>query len=478
MTKQDYLNQIGVKKELQKKIKNDPYRLGFHLMGPSGWVNDPNGLCQFKGTHHIYFQYTPFSPLWGMKCWGHYSTKDYLHFKEEEPFLYPDCSYDRDGVYSGSAFVEENQIHYFYTGNVKLLDKEYDYILEGREQNTLHITSNDGYTYDQKSLVLDHDDYPSDMSKHVRDPKVFKEGDDYYMVLGARDVNDCGLVLLYHSKDLEKWTFHMRIQTKNKFGYMWECPDLIELDGQKFLIICPQGVQQEKYQYQNVYQLGYFPIDLDLHNKSYHLKDFVEFDGGFDIYASQTYVDDLNRRILIAWMGIPDASYHNQQTIDCGWQHALTMPRELTQHKGKIFQKPIDELKNLRKSEYKELIVKQKEFVAEHDLIELILANINNDCFSCIVKEDIKINYEQGVLSFNIEPIGNGRTLREMKIASLDKLHIFIDHSCIEIFVNDGEKTITSRFYSLKPNKIEIQGECDLELYQLDSMIIDYLSVE
>ena len=29
-----------------------------------------------------------------------------------------------DGVYSGSALVENNKIHYYYTGNVKYTDKK------------------------------------------------------------------------------------------------------------------------------------------------------------------------------------------------------------------------------------------------------------------------------------------------------------------------------------------------------------------
>ena len=66
-------------------------------------MNDPNGLCEFQGVNHIYFQYTPFLAGWGTKLWGHYTTKDWIHYKEEEPFLYPDEEWDRDGVYSGSA---------------------------------------------------------------------------------------------------------------------------------------------------------------------------------------------------------------------------------------------------------------------------------------------------------------------------------------------------------------------------------------
>lgn len=475
MTRQDYLNQLNVKKKLQEQIKNDPFRLGFHVMGPSGWVNDPNGLCQFKGIHHWYFQYTPFTPLWGLKCWGHYTTTDFIHFKEEEPFLYPDCVYDKDGVYSGSAFVHNDEIHYYYTGNVKYVDKDYDYILSGREQNTMHLVSKDGYTFADKQLVLNHDDYPNDMSKHIRDPKVFQEGDDYYMVLGGRDVHDCGLVLLYHSTDLIEWKYHMRIQTNQRFGYMWECPDCIELDGKKFLIICPQGVPSEEYKYQNVYQLGYFPIELDLKKKTYTLGEFEEFDAGFDIYASQTYQDDKGRRIFLAWMGIPDADYHNQQTIDCGWQHAFTIPRQLINKNGKLIQQPLTELNQLRKNQIEKHIDKRDEFVFASDLLEIQIQNIQGKDFEITLKSDITLTYKNDILCLNIENIGNGRTQRKLKIDTCKNLHLYLDRSCLEIFVNDGEKSITSRIYSLEENRVGIIGNCDATFYELNELNINLL---
>ena len=36
------------------------FRLGHHLMPPVGWLNDPNGLCWYKGKYHVFFQYAPF----------------------------------------------------------------------------------------------------------------------------------------------------------------------------------------------------------------------------------------------------------------------------------------------------------------------------------------------------------------------------------------------------------------------------------
>ena len=40
---------------------------------------------------------------------------------------------------------------------------DYDYIQNGREQNTIHITSQDGYSLSKKEVVLTNHDYPADI---------------------------------------------------------------------------------------------------------------------------------------------------------------------------------------------------------------------------------------------------------------------------------------------------------------------------
>ena len=101
-----------------------------------------------------------------------------------------------------------------------------------------------------------------------------------------------------------------------------------------------------------MYQCGYFPVEFDLKNKSYSFGKFQEFDKGFDIYATQTFADEAGRRILIGWMGIPDADYDNDATVAYDWIHALTMPRELEWKDGKILQHPLKEMKDLRKNAF------------------------------------------------------------------------------------------------------------------------------
>ena len=116
---------------------------------------------------------------------------------------------------------------------------------------------------------------------------------------------------------------------------MWECPDLFEMDGQLYIICCPQGVETQGIDYENVHQVTAMKLDYDFDTDEYEITDIKLFDRGFDFYAPQSFEDESGRRILIGWMGIPDADYTNP-TEEAGWQHALTIPRELSVRDGKL----------------------------------------------------------------------------------------------------------------------------------------------
>ena len=277
-------------------------RLTHHLMPPTGWLNDPNGLCWYKGRYHVFFQYSPFEANGGLKFWGHYSSEDMINWRYEGVPLLPDSVYDCHGVYSGSALAEEDKLHLFYTGNVKM-DGDYDYINNGRCSSTLHVESEDGIRFGTKEEAISWTDYPENYTCHIRDPKVWKDGEKYHMILGGRQKSDKGAVLFYKSDDLKNWTFDRDLTTENTFGYMWECPDFFALGDQEVLSVSPQGLTREEYRFQNIYQSGYFILKDDKPEE----KDFREWDYGFDFYAPQTFQDGKGRRIIIGWMGMPDA---------------------------------------------------------------------------------------------------------------------------------------------------------------------------
>ena len=103
--REDYEAWYRDNRDYRERVRADESRLAYHLMPETGWLNDPNGLCQFQGLYHIYYQYTPFEPTGEIKLWGHYTTRDFIHYKQEEPALFPDQDLDAHGVYSGSCLL-------------------------------------------------------------------------------------------------------------------------------------------------------------------------------------------------------------------------------------------------------------------------------------------------------------------------------------------------------------------------------------
>ncbi|SFC96672.1 glycoside hydrolase family 32 protein [Ruminococcus albus] len=423
-------------------MKND-FRQKLHLEPKSGWINDPNGLCYFKGEYHVYYQYSPDSPSGsGRKCWGHWKSPDLISWRSTGTVLFPDTPEDKDGVYSGCGFVKGDTLYLFYTGNVKE-DGDHDYITSGRGANVILVTTKNGHDMSPKKILLRNSDYPAECSCHVRDPKVWEEDGRYHMVLGARTLQDIGCVLHYVSDDLENWTF-LEKYTADDMGYMWECPDEFTIDGHRFLSISPQGLVHGKYDNQNVYSSGHYCMENG------GLTDFTEWDKGFDFYAPQSFEAPDGRRILLGWEGIGDIPYTNP-TVELGWQHCLTLPRELTvSDDGKILQNPVRELESLRKD---------AALINSGDTVEISLP------FDLAAKAagDIKVRFDnvlqfvscggESRLEFLDDSAGCGRDVRYAHIPELRDIRIIADKASVEVYINGGETVMSARMY---PEETEI----------------------
>lgn len=443
---------------------NGKWRQGLHLEPPQGWLNDPNGLCFFGGYYHVYFQYAPDNANGsGKKCWGHYRSPDMLKWEFTGTVLFPDTADDRDGVYSGSAVVCGDTLHIFYTGNVKE-EGDHDYITSGRGANVIHVTSADGVNMSEKKTVLRNSDYPDFCSCHVRDPKVWLEDGKYYMVLGARTLENKGCVLFYTSDDLTGWQY-LGTKSVPDFGYMWECPDFFSLNGREYLSVSPQGLEHSDTKYQNVYQSGYFHYDGSLNN-------FTEWDMGFDFYAPQTFETPDGRRIIIGWMGIGDIPYTNH-TVPLGYQHCLTLPREITvSSDGTLLQNPIKELLSLRS---------KSRFVSDGECAEMPLpfdlsANVNGS-FEITLCGALAMRWDGGVfeLRFSDEKLGGGRTVRKAALDKCSDIRIIADKSSVEIYLDGGKTVFSSRMYPASDKvALSVKG-INAEVFTLKEMEAVYL---
>jgi beta-fructofuranosidase len=437
---------------------NGEWRQGFHLMPPIGWLNDPNGLAQFHGLYHVFFQYWPGYPEGAERGWGHYVSSDLVDWEFRGIAIHPDTADDADGAYSGSGVVADDTLALLYTGNVKL-PGDHDYISSGRLANEILVTSADGEHLSEKRTVMRNADYPACCSCHVRDPKVWDEGGAWHMLLGARGRDDEGFAMVYDAAgdtlaDLARWTPRHQIRSGAPFGYMWECPDRIALLGHEFLSCCPQGLPSEAYRWQNVYQAGYFALDGSLLDaESVDETTFREWDRGFDFYAPQSFTDDSGRTILIGWMGLPDIDYANPTMEAEGWVHCMTVPRELSlDETGTIVrQNPVAELERMRGEGMPLAPGAMLEVGCGRADVSLpggLAQGATLSLGTAAEPDALAISFAGGALSLSFSgEAGAGRDVRRAPARGIDDLRVLVDRSSVEAFANGGELVASTRWY-------------------------------
>lgn len=430
---------------LNKEINKSKYRQKFHIQPLTGLLNDPNGFSYYKGKWHLFYQWFPFDSIHGTKAWYHTVSNDLVHFENRGIGIYPNTYEDNHGAYSGSALQVGDDLFIYYTGNNR--DKEF---IRNPKQM---LVKYDGEKYSEKEVLIDtHPDY----TEHQRDPKIVYDEklDKYYIIIGAQTKDKIGCILVYESTSPDKdFTFKGRLNVKGfeDFGYMWECPDLISMDGKDILLFSPQGLEAKGEYFNNIYQNGYIIGKIDLEKLEFIPEsDFIELDRGFDFYASQTANHPFDSQYLIAWMGLPDTNYPTEADK---WSGSLTMVRELSLCENKIYQYPVEGYRNLRKSENIYECEKTKLEIADPREIEI--ENIRKNLVLSFIDDEnilIELRYKNNEFvftrrSFSAENIDGDFEIRYISNIDVNRLNIFIDTSSIEIFINEGEYSLTSRYF-------------------------------
>ena len=230
---------------------NTRFRQKYHFNVPIGWMNDPNGVCEYKGRIHVFYQFNPYSSKWDVMHWGHAVTDDFIVWQNHYFALAPDQKGvdDGQGCFSGSSVVEDGKICLIYTG---VSDKQQ--VCMAHSDNGEDFIKFDGNPIIPLSSAPEGT-YPMGF----RDPRVFKKGDYYYMVIGMQD-KVSGNVLLYKSENLKSWTFIGKLlptaekTTGEKLHIegVVECPDFFTLNGWDILTGCFMNYEQKGNHFQKL----------------------------------------------------------------------------------------------------------------------------------------------------------------------------------------------------------------------------------
>ena len=454
------------------KNKNRPK---FHFSCPKGWLNDPNGFSFFNGEFHLFYQHNPFDTKWGPMHWGHAVSQNLLKWKNLKPALFPDSAFDNQGCFSGTALAENEKHILIYTGVTKSD--------ENKNIQQQCIATGDGKTYSKfpQNPVIKSDDLKVEFNKtDFRDPKIWKDGDNYFCaaVIQKKDLN--GALAVFTSADLIHWQFkNILAETNGELGGMWECPDIFNLENRDVIIISPQQVQSDKQKgfhdgNNSVYMTGIFDKEKFTFTKDVRTENnfyAAELDYGIDFYAPQTMQSPDGRRIMIAWLQAWE-SYLTPKNFS--WFGMMTLPRELFFKDDCLYQRPVKEYeekiktmpflsgrisKNLFAS-FDKYNYPQFELDLTFTLPTSKSENLQDEKFSVKIFDDknqfVLFTFDLSSMELNFDrsnSIGNGGAInnravkvQKTKNGTLSFRFIADTYSC-ETFINGGQTVFTNAFF-------------------------------
>lgn len=427
-----------------QKVKDD-FKPKQHFSAPVGWINDPNGFVFFRGEYHLFYQFNPYESVWGPMHWGHAKSEDLVNWEQLPVALAPDKDYDKDGCFSGSAIVKDDVLWLMYTGHIVNEDGTVSQV-----QNMAFSTDGIHFEKIEQNPVATADGLPEEViANDFRDPKIFEKDGHYYSVVATKHQDNVGCIVLLSSPNLTEWKFEsILLKGEANQGFVWECPDYFEVDGQEYLIISPMRYQKDGNDFININSNIFVTGHVDWDRKVFVADSFKEIDHGHDFYAAQTTEGPEGERVMIAWMhtwGRPLV------TNDLGhkWYGQMTLPRLLKQGENGLRQVlPAGILNSFDDIEIGQVIQGPSKLSLKlDDSLDLKLGTDQDYLQFGYDKESQEVYIDRGHLDIQQTGEEEWSTIRRSVTVEAEELLIMIDTNCVEIFVNNGQEVLTSTYY-------------------------------
>ncbi len=433
----------------------------YHYLPAKNWMNDPNGVIQWKGRYHLFYQYNPHGANHANMHWGHAVSDDMAHW-EELPIAIsptPDAP-DRGGIFSGCIVDDEGTPRAFYTG----VNEDYSI-----QTQCIATGSNDLVTWETyaDNPLIPAPPVEMGQTRDFRDPFVWRADDGWYMVVGSRIEGVGGAILLYRSDNLTDWIYlnPIYIGEAARTGIMFECPNFFKLDDKWVLLISSH-------------------IGHTTGTVLYFVGDFVDhkfipqvegvLDSGYH-YASLSHEDEKGRRILWAWLR---EGRTVDQDIKAGWSGIQAIPRILSlDSQNRLLMTPVPEVEILRGQHHhfsaQSLTDKQLSVSGlSLDISATFAINDSADIYGMRVacspdgKHGVTIVYDRRIETLQVQRVyAQSDAEHDDYIQGLPhhlegdeqlELRILLDGSAIEVIANH-RTSVTSRYYPAQSDHHHVQ---------------------
>lgn len=431
-----------------------------HFFHAGSWINDPNGLVFADGVYHLFYQLNPEATKWDNIHWGHAVSKDAVNWSVDRPALIPD---EQTGLpFSGSAVftpfsgdgAAPAELLALYTRSLPMPEGNFE------EQYLARFdTRSNRFEPVQAGPVIANPGLAD-----FRDPKLWRLGDQWYVVVSAGDH-----LRFFQSGDLTNWTETSRFydDVERPEG-VWECPDLLRFrtvnGGQVDLLIVSVAVHGSAQSSNVLYYVG------DFDGQQFTPKPGTSYrpvDYGKDFYAVQSWSGlSSDSPLATGWLG--NWAYSHDLKGD-RFRGCLSIPRtlELQRNGGswQLVQNPVVEISSLyqppatpirskgSRTEWEldadtPFLMRGSWLVREEGSLEIAIGDQEDNWFlvsfsfkgttGAVVLDRRQLwdtgKEEEGLTRFVVE---RSRELRPVDV------RLFVDTCCVELFLDGGKTTAT-----------------------------------
>jgi len=423
------------------------WRPQFHGMPSGSWTNETHGLIYSGGRYHVFFQKNANGPYMSRLHWGHISSENLYDWTEEPIAIYPGESYDIKGCWSGCVYEDGGDTYLIYTA----VDNAKATIAQAQAKDSGLIE------WEKQGVIING--RPSGLSDDFRDPYFFTANNQKYIIVGTSK-NNIGACTL-HKYENGSWTNDGTIffqgGNANQHGTFWEMPNVTPMGDGKYLFTCTPlntGVGVRTLCWVGTISTdGKFSPDGEVQ--------YLEMAGisrdGYGLLSPSIYQE--NGKTLL--LGIVPDKLPTQNNYEMGWAHNYSLLREISlAADGSLIQKPYSGLTAMRTetSYSKELALNGIESLAPVSGRQIeLLGEFNVASGTCgfnFLKSDSKqvsLTYDADNGKLTLDMTSLDRTVndgvyggiysvalpKKVALGEKLKLHVYLDGSIADIFVND-----------------------------------------
>lgn len=447
----------------ETRFEHDIYRPVYHGMPAANWANEPHGLIYHGGKYHLFFQKNANGPYWGRLHWGHITSENLYDWHEENIALAPSESYDWKGCWSGCVFNDKvltnGKPALFYTA----VDNAKASIAQAFSLDDALLQ----WTKDEHNPIISGK--PAGLSDDFRDPYLFTCNGKYYMIVGTGKDGIGAATLHCYNQDTGLWSNDGSIFFKGRNaavdGTFWEMPVIVPMNDGKWLFIAtPLGSRQGV---KVLYWVGTINADGTFAPLPNFLNEpkVLELSGmnkeGYGLLSPSLYGLGDGKYVAI---GIVPDKLNSADNYSLGWAHTFSLPREISlDNNDMLVQKPYAGLTDMRTEDA---------YSRSHFSLNGIeeLSRVNGRCLEAQARFKVKTTARVGfnllkgtngavkvyydaplnrvvVDTRSVERIKNDEGIfdglytaelpEKLAQGGIMKLHIYFDHSILDIFVND-----------------------------------------